>query len=150
MMMYKPASVKMDVRMTCCLSVTRRRHRSGIGCCNVQRFTYVRDGHKDSMRWTHQYEYQSIQDHVRDAFTDKECVEIDTVPVFGWILYVPLIMKWTTNGCISLVANNFGRVRARSTYHWNKIVTSIEIPYPSERAAITHKMFRNWRKGKMR
>ena len=29
---YKPATVKMDVNMICCLSVTFRRQRSGIGC----------------------------------------------------------------------------------------------------------------------
>ena len=54
------------------------------------------------MMWTYQCKYQSVQDHVRDAFTDKECVEIDTTPVFGWIRYVPLIMKWATDNCTSL------------------------------------------------
>lgn len=41
---YKPASVKMDVKTTCCLSVTRRRHRSGIGYFHTSAIhvTYVR------------------------------------------------------------------------------------------------------------
>lgn len=72
-MTYKPASVKTDVKMICCLRVTRRRQRSGIGfpLSSVRECTKIRQG-------AYQYKYYSVEADVRDAFPYKECMEIDT------------------------------------------------------------------------
>ena len=69
---YKPASVNMDAKMTCCLRLTRRRQRSGIGFArSTSTSTYVSQA-------AYQYKDYNIKHNVRNAFADEKVMEIDT------------------------------------------------------------------------
>ena len=77
-MTYKPASVKMDAKMTCCRRVARRRQRSGIGYFVSDPCTLW----DDDQEGAYQYEYYDIEEDIRNAFAYKESMEVDTRSVF--------------------------------------------------------------------
>lgn len=61
---YKPARVKMAVRMICCRAVVRRRHRSGIGW-RVSALLM-----KINFSGAYQYENQEVENDVSGATAD--------------------------------------------------------------------------------
>ena len=139
---YKPASVKTEVRRICCLSVTLRRQRSGIGYLLSAQHILI-------LHWcaAHQYENQNIEADVGNSFAHEERMKIDTWSSCSRIDEIPLVVEWTAK---KVAFQSTPRKRISVTYHWNNIVTSMDTPYPNESAATTRRRFLNLCRGKIR
>lgn len=106
---YKPARVNRTVKTICCLTVVRRRHRSGIGCQCVNSYRPL--GRNTTV--TYEYEDQQVETDVTCAATDKEVIDFNAMTINAFIQTIPCVMNRTT-ASLSLSS---GTRDAESTYH---------------------------------
>ena len=108
--------MKIEVRTICCLSVTRRRHRRGMGC----EAWSAREACAAEVAYDK--EDEEVQNHVRDALADEELMECHARTLLCRVRQIPLVMEWATENSLSTQSNVVAlagpTIERRWTHRW--------------------------------
>ena len=137
---YKPATMKIDVKVSFCLLVVRRRHSKGIGFFRISdRFSRI------CVLDLYHQENQCIQCTINSTGDQEEQIDIHT-PSMHSVFKVP---KGMYRNAEVRIRKYVGPAGKWSAYHWKTTINTKMIVKQSTKAVITSRMIRSWATGKI-